>query len=39
MEEYMKEEQQETLNDEQQFTDEEIQLIEEETDSPQLSQE
>ena len=39
MEEYMKEEQQETLNNEQQLTEEEIRLIEEDTDSPQLSQE
>ncbi len=39
MEEYMKEEQQEILNGEQQLTEEEIRLIEEDTDSPQLSQE
>ena len=35
----MKEEQQETLNSEPQLTEEEIQMIEQETDSPQLSQE
>ena len=38
MEEYMKEEQQETLNDEQQLTEEEIRLIEEDTESTELSQ-
>ena len=38
MEEYMKEEQQETLNNEQQLTEEEIRLIEEDTESTELSQ-
>jgi segregation and condensation protein B len=39
MEECMKEEQQETLSSEQQLTEEEIRLIEEDTDSSQLSRE
>lgn len=39
MEEYMKEEQQETLSSEQQLTEEEIRLIEEDTDSSELSRE